>query len=72
MVLESYLPSTASFQSPGRTVFFGPAPKALDYFTSQGFTCPPSFNSADYFLDIISLDLRAPELEVCPIRLSYQ
>lgn len=47
----------------GRTVYFGPAAEASAYLSSQGFSCPPSFNPADFVLDLVSLDLRSPDLE---------
>jgi ABC-type multidrug transport system ATPase subunit len=38
----------------GRTVYQGKTSKALEYFTKNGFECPPNENPADFFLDVIS------------------
>ena len=37
----------------------GPAATATDYFARLNFQCPPQHNPADYFLDLISLDVSA-------------
>lgn len=34
-----------------------------DYFGGLGFQCPPNFNPADYFIDLLSHDTRLPALE---------
>ncbi|KAL6055486.1 ATP-binding cassette sub-family G member 2-like [Balamuthia mandrillaris] len=39
--------------SQGKTVYFGAANKAVDYFASLGFKCPRFRNPPDYFLDVI-------------------
>lgn len=49
--------------SEGRTMYFGPANQAINYFTSLSYQCPMHFNPADYFLDIVSLDTRSHESE---------
>ena len=46
----------------GKTLFFGPTAKALNHFSTMGFKIPPSTNPSDFFLDIVSLDQRSPEL----------
>ncbi|XP_064416330.1 broad substrate specificity ATP-binding cassette transporter ABCG2 [Latimeria chalumnae] len=46
----------------GRMVYHGPAKNALDYFSSIGYTCEPYNNPTDFFLDIISGDSTAVEL----------
>jgi ABC-type multidrug transport system ATPase subunit len=50
--------------SQGTIVWFGPADAAVTHFASLGFQCPPNTNPADFFLDIISVDKRTPELEL--------
>lgn len=49
--------------SEGRAVFFGPAKNALQYFQYIGFPCPEHFNPADFFLDILSIDVKSLERE---------
>jgi len=49
--------------SEGRTMYFGDADKAVEYFASNGHVCPDSFNPSDYYLDILSPDNRNPESE---------
>ncbi len=45
----------------GRTVFSGPSSKALNYFASTGYPCPPKGNPADHFIDVISGASGAPQ-----------
>jgi len=40
----------------GRTVYLGESKKALGYFESLGFKCPPLVNPPDFFLDVIRFD----------------
>uniref|UniRef100_A0A0G4I2X3 ABC transporter domain-containing protein n=1 Tax=Chromera velia CCMP2878 TaxID=1169474 RepID=A0A0G4I2X3_9ALVE len=48
----------------GRTVYCGPAgTEASGYFSGVGFPVPSSFNPADHFLDVISIDQRPSEKE---------
>ena len=42
--------------SAGNIVFFGSCQTGLDYYAKQGFACPPLYNPADHFLDVISAD----------------
>ncbi|KAF0692215.1 Aste57867_16686 [Aphanomyces stellatus] len=43
--------------SNGRTVYFGKADNAVDYFSSIGYKCPNYMNPTDYFMrQIIQLD----------------
>lgn len=42
--------------SAGRTVYFGPAAEANEFFTSNGFPCPYMQNPADHFLHMINKD----------------
>jgi ABC-type multidrug transport system ATPase subunit/ABC-type multidrug transport system permease subunit len=46
----------------GKTLYFGPTSAALNHFYDLGFKIPPSTNPSDFFLDIVSLDQRTPEL----------
>ncbi|EDQ91872.1 uncharacterized protein MONBRDRAFT_19734 [Monosiga brevicollis MX1] len=47
--------------SEGQTIYFGEAHTAVDYFAQVGYPCPSSFNPADFYLDLISLDQRSAE-----------
>ncbi|GJQ12987.1 hypothetical protein GpartN1_g4778.t1 [Galdieria partita] len=49
--------------SEGQIVYFGSAKDALPYFSQLGYECPEHFNPADYFLDLVSIDSRSPQLE---------
>ena len=49
--------------SEGRTMFLGNAKEAQKHFETLGFSCPPFFNPSDYFLDILSPDIRSIESE---------
>ena len=33
------------------------------YFAQHGLACPPEYNPADYFLDVVSMDYRSLEAE---------
>lgn len=48
--------------SEGRVMYIGDAHMAHDYFAGLGFPCPPQFNAADFFLDLVSMDYRMPEV----------
>eukprot|EP00835_Amoeboradix_gromovi_P004966 NODE_426_length_8844_cov_0.449857.p1 type:complete len:437 gc:universal NODE_426_length_8844_cov_0.449857:1398-2708(+) len=48
--------------SQGKPVFFGPTKQAIQHFADLGFPCPRLTNPADHFIDIITPDLRTPEL----------
>lgn len=65
VIATIHQPSTETFQlfddllllAPGgRPVYFGAREKAIDYFASLGKPCPPYFNPADHFLDLINTD----------------
>jgi hypothetical protein len=45
----------------GKTVFLGPTSKAMLYFESLGFQCPPTENPSDFFLDVISGQVSLPD-----------
>jgi hypothetical protein len=49
--------------SEGRTIFYGPASEATAYFGAQGHPCPPNYNPADFFLDLVSMDYRSKDAE---------
>jgi ABC-type multidrug transport system ATPase subunit len=49
--------------SIGRLSFFGDLPSAIDHFQALGFPLPPKTNPSDFFLDVITLDQRSPELK---------
>ena len=49
--------------SNGRTMYYGDANQASQYFAENGHKCPKLFNPSDYFLDILSPDNRTPELD---------
>jgi ABC-type multidrug transport system ATPase subunit/ABC-type multidrug transport system permease subunit len=38
----------------GKTVYFDKASKAIEYFNSLNFKCPPHYNPAEYFIKILS------------------
>ena len=54
--------------SEGRVMYFGPAKEATAWFTTAGFPCPPEFNPADFFLDVVSMDYRNQKEEVASRR----
>lgn len=49
--------------SEGHCIYLGPAKEASVYFASAGHIMNRFFNPADFFLDILSPDTRAKELE---------
>lgn len=58
--------------SAGRTMYFGPAKDAVGYFSSLQFPSPTTFNPADFFLDLVSVDPRDKEREADTIaRIEY-
>eukprot|EP00871_Galdieria_phlegrea_P002746 jgi/Galph1/3472/GphlegSOOS_G2149.1 len=46
-----------------QVIYFGAAKDAISYFSRLGYQCPEHYNPADYFLDLISIDARNPQLE---------
>lgn len=64
IVAAIHQPSSEVFQlfhnlcllSSGRTVYFGPASAATDFFASNGFPCPTLQNPSDHFLKTINKD----------------
>jgi len=49
--------------SQGKIVYYGDAKDATKYFNRQGFVCPQHFNPADYFLDVISIEQKTPDMK---------
>lgn len=49
--------------SEGRTMYFGQCSEAINHFERHGYQCPKLFNPADYFLDVLSPDVRSPTAE---------
>ncbi|KAF8044175.1 hypothetical protein BT93_A2222 [Corymbia citriodora subsp. variegata] len=64
IITSIHQPSSEVFQlfhnlcllSSGRTVYFGPASAATDFFASNGFPCPTLQNPSDHFLKTINKD----------------
>ncbi|XP_027915590.1 ABC transporter G family member 2-like [Vigna unguiculata] len=64
IVTSIHQPSSEVFQlfhhlcllSSGETVYFGPASDANQFFSSNGFPCPPLYNPSDHYLRIINKD----------------
>jgi len=55
--------------SQGRTVYFGPASEAPNYFASLGFSCGTFINPADHFIDVTVMNEPAllPSQERSPL-----
>eukprot|EP01083_Nonionella_stella_P080315 220693_1 len=50
--------------SSGRLIYHGPSgDHALKYFAEKTYVCPPYFNPADFFLDLVSVDTRSVSAE---------
>lgn len=49
--------------SEGKLIYSGPANEAINYFKHIGYACPLHFNPADYFLDILSIEMKSSEME---------
>lgn len=64
VIASIHQPSSEVFQlfhnlcllSSGRTVYFGPASAANEFFASNGFPCPTLQNPSDHFLKTINKD----------------
>ncbi len=50
--------------SEGQVIYFGPTTAALNYFKDLGYECPSHYNPADYYLDILSIDMKSSEKEI--------
>ncbi|PKS04912.1 hypothetical protein jhhlp_008277 [Lomentospora prolificans] len=65
IISSIHQPSTATYQlfdklallSLGKTCYFGPINDAPDYFNRIGYQMPPATNPAEFFLDLINVDL---------------
>jgi len=49
--------------SEGRVIFTGPVSDMVGYFASQGYPCPNNINPAEFYVDLVSIDLSSPEAE---------
>ncbi|QCD84124.1 ATP-binding cassette [Vigna unguiculata] len=64
VIASIHQPSTEVFQlfnnlcllSSGKTVYFGPASAASEFFASYGYPCPPLMNPSDHLLKTINKD----------------
>ncbi|XP_048554704.1 ABC transporter G family member 1-like isoform X1 [Triticum urartu] len=64
VVAAIHQPSTEVFElfhglcllANGKTVYFGPASKAMEFFDANGFPCPLRMNPSDHFLRMINID----------------
>ncbi|KAF0908688.1 hypothetical protein E2562_027241 [Oryza meyeriana var. granulata] len=69
VVAAVHQPSTEVFElfhglcllASGRTVYFGPASDAIDFFDANGFPCPLRRNPSDHFLRMINKDFEESE-----------
>ncbi|XP_054778947.1 ABC transporter G family member 1-like isoform X1 [Prosopis cineraria] len=72
IIASIHQPSTEVFQlfdnlcllSSGKTLFFGPASAATEFFTSNGFPCPALQNPSDHFLKTINKDFDYQDIEL--------
>lgn len=48
--------------SAGKVVYAGPVAGAISHFDKMGYPVPDRVNPADYFLDVMTIDLRSEEL----------
>uniref|UniRef100_A0A7S1ZE51 ABC transporter domain-containing protein n=1 Tax=Trieres chinensis TaxID=1514140 RepID=A0A7S1ZE51_TRICV len=64
VVTSIHQPSSAVFQSfdrlmllaDGCVVYFGTPRDSLSYLTSAGYECPPGYNAADHWMDLLVVD----------------
>ncbi|KAJ7984998.1 hypothetical protein DPEC_G00360570 [Dallia pectoralis] len=49
--------------SSGSAIYCGPAKDMVPYFTALGHPCPRYCNPSDFYVDLISVDRRSPEIE---------
>lgn len=50
--------------SDGRLIYFGAASRCIQHFNSMQYYCPALFNPADYFLDLLSVNVKSSSLEI--------
>ena len=48
--------------SNGQLLWDGPSSDAIEHFSKLGYPLPPNTNPSDFFLDVITIDRRTPEL----------
>ncbi|KAF7014105.1 LOW QUALITY PROTEIN: hypothetical protein CFC21_028130 [Triticum aestivum] len=71
VVAAIHQPSTEVFElfhglcllANGKTVYFGPASKAMEFFDANGFPCPLRMNPSGHFLRMINIDFEEFEEE---------
>lgn len=49
--------------SEGQEVYVGPAAEAAAHFEALGHPCPPHYNPAEFYADLISVDPTNPDTE---------
>ncbi|KAK1864939.1 hypothetical protein I4F81_007475 [Pyropia yezoensis] len=47
----------------GRVVYMGPTSGAHEYFEGLGHGCPPAYNPAEHWIDLVSIDYASPDTE---------
>lgn len=47
----------------GRVVYMGPTGGAHEYFEGLGHGCPPAYNPAEHWIDLVSIDYASPDSE---------
>ncbi|KKA27193.1 hypothetical protein TD95_002116 [Thielaviopsis punctulata] len=65
IIASIHQPSTSTYMlfdklclmSKGRTCYFGSLANAPDYFGRIGYPMPPAMNPAEFFLDLVNIDL---------------
>jgi len=50
--------------SDGRIIYFGAASRCIQHFNSMQYFCPALYNPADYFLDLLSINVKSSALEI--------
>ena len=43
-------------------VYHGPRERLLPHFTHAGYVCPPLYNPADFFMDLVAVDVRSEKM----------
>ncbi|XP_030459260.1 ABC transporter G family member 1-like [Syzygium oleosum] len=80
IIASIHQPSSEVFQlfhnlcllSSGRTVYFGPASAATEFFASNGFPCPTLQNPSDHFLKTINKDFDVDIEQGAPRKVSTE
>ena len=63
IICTIHQPSSEIFQgfdslylmAEGRLAYCGALNSAFDFFSSQGYTCPPNYNPADYYINTLAI-----------------